>query len=173
MPKIMEPTERSISTRVMPHEMSALDLPKVVARSPTVRLTVKKSNESHDYRGAPIDSAWVPSLSDAPFWGGSAGHTYPGDEADGEKGPLATAEQREQAEGVRGAVHRRLEGREARGQIATDRGGRGGVAVGKLFDLLRAGRGGGGGGLFGVGHRALEWDRRVSSDRFQRRPAGD
>lgn len=48
VPKIVEPTERNISTRVIPHVISVLVFPKSSARSVTVRETVKKSNASHD-----------------------------------------------------------------------------------------------------------------------------
>lgn len=45
-PKVIAPTDRNISTNVMPHVMSALDLPKSFARAVTVSETVKKSNAS-------------------------------------------------------------------------------------------------------------------------------
>lgn len=41
------PTERNISTSVMPHVISEIDLSNVLARSVTVSETVKKSNASH------------------------------------------------------------------------------------------------------------------------------
>ncbi len=44
---MIAPTERSISTRVIPHVMSALVFPKVSAKSPTTSDTVKKSKASH------------------------------------------------------------------------------------------------------------------------------
>ena len=47
MPKMMDPTERNISTSVMPHVMSVLDRPRLSARSLTVSDTVKKSKASH------------------------------------------------------------------------------------------------------------------------------
>lgn len=53
MPKIMEPTERNMSTRVIPQVMSALVLLKSLASSETVRETVKKSNASHDHARKP------------------------------------------------------------------------------------------------------------------------
>jgi hypothetical protein len=46
-PKRIEPTDLNISTRVMPHVMSVLDLSKLSANSVTVSDTVKKSNASH------------------------------------------------------------------------------------------------------------------------------
>jgi hypothetical protein len=49
MPKMMEPTDRNMSMRVMPQVMSVFDLPKLSARSLTVSDTVKKSNASHVY----------------------------------------------------------------------------------------------------------------------------
>jgi hypothetical protein len=44
---MMEPTDRSISTRVMPQVMSVLVLSNVSASCSTVSETVKKSNASH------------------------------------------------------------------------------------------------------------------------------
>ena len=46
----MEPTERNMRTRVMPHVMSVFVLPNCSAKSLTVRETVKKSKASHVYQ---------------------------------------------------------------------------------------------------------------------------
>ena len=46
IPKRIDPTDRNISTSVMPHVMSVLVFPKVSASSATVRDTVKKSKAS-------------------------------------------------------------------------------------------------------------------------------
>lgn len=43
IPKVMDPTDRNMRTRVIPHVISFLDLPKVSARSVTVNDTLKKS----------------------------------------------------------------------------------------------------------------------------------
>lgn len=48
IPKVIAPTDRSISTRVIPHVMSVTDLSNDFASSEVVRETVKKSNESQD-----------------------------------------------------------------------------------------------------------------------------
>jgi hypothetical protein len=45
-PKMTDPTDLNISTSVMPHVMSVLDLPNASDSSRMVRETVKKSNES-------------------------------------------------------------------------------------------------------------------------------
>lgn len=46
IPKIIDPTDRNISTRVMPQVMSGTDLSKVLDRLVTVNETVKKSKAS-------------------------------------------------------------------------------------------------------------------------------
>jgi hypothetical protein len=45
---MVEPTDRNMSTNVIPQVMSVLVLPKVSARSATVNDTVKKSKASQD-----------------------------------------------------------------------------------------------------------------------------
>lgn len=45
-PKVMAPTDRNIKTNVIPHVISAFDLPKSFASAVTVKETVKKSNAS-------------------------------------------------------------------------------------------------------------------------------
>lgn len=47
-PKMMDPTDRSMSTNVIPHVMSLVVFPNSSAKSSTVKETVKKSNASHD-----------------------------------------------------------------------------------------------------------------------------
>ena len=49
IPNKILPTDRNMSTRVMPHVMSVLDLSNVLLRLVTVRETVKKSNASQVY----------------------------------------------------------------------------------------------------------------------------
>lgn len=49
IPNRIEPTERNISTRVMPHVMSTVDLSNVLERPATVSDTVKKSKASQVY----------------------------------------------------------------------------------------------------------------------------
>lgn len=46
IPNAMEPTDRNMSTSVMPQVMSVLDLPKSSLKSVTVSETVKKSKAS-------------------------------------------------------------------------------------------------------------------------------
>lgn len=46
----MEPTDRNINTKVIPHVMSVFVRPKSFARSDTVKETVKKSNASQVYQ---------------------------------------------------------------------------------------------------------------------------
>ena len=46
IPKIVDPTERNMSTRVIPHVICVVDLSNCFARSLTVRDTVKKSKAS-------------------------------------------------------------------------------------------------------------------------------
>lgn len=48
IPKMIEPTDRNISTSVIPHVISVFETLKSVAKSLTVKLTVKKSNASQD-----------------------------------------------------------------------------------------------------------------------------
>jgi hypothetical protein len=48
IPKVIAPTDRSMSTRVMPHVISFLLTSNVSARFSTVKETVKKSKASHD-----------------------------------------------------------------------------------------------------------------------------
>ena len=47
IPKMVDPTERNISTRVIPQVICVVDLSNCFARSLTVRDTVKKSKASH------------------------------------------------------------------------------------------------------------------------------
>jgi len=47
IPKVTAPTDLNMSTSVIPHVISALVLPKVLARLETVSETVKKSKASH------------------------------------------------------------------------------------------------------------------------------
>lgn len=47
-PKIIEPTDLNINTRVIPHVMSVFETLKSTAKSETVKLTVKKSKASQD-----------------------------------------------------------------------------------------------------------------------------
>lgn len=49
IPNAMDPTDRNMRTRVMPHVISVAVLPNSLARSLTVRETVKKSKASHVY----------------------------------------------------------------------------------------------------------------------------
>lgn len=49
IPKRIEPTDRNISTRVIPQVMSVMFLPKVSANSAVVSETVKKSKASQVY----------------------------------------------------------------------------------------------------------------------------
>lgn len=56
----MAPTDRSISTRVIPHVMSVTDLSNDLASEEAVSETVKKSNESQDQpRNATLGLGWL------------------------------------------------------------------------------------------------------------------
>lgn len=46
IPNSTAPTDRNMSTRVIPHVMSVLERPNSLEREETVRETVKKSRES-------------------------------------------------------------------------------------------------------------------------------
>lgn len=59
----MDPTDRNIKTSVIPHEIWAVDLLKVTARSEAVRLTVKKSNESQVYTWSIGNLIWGPRVT--------------------------------------------------------------------------------------------------------------
>ena len=49
MPKRIDPTDLNISTSVIPHVISVFETLDCVAKSPTVKVTEKKSNESQDW----------------------------------------------------------------------------------------------------------------------------
>jgi hypothetical protein len=102
-PKMMDPTDRNISTNVIPHEIWTLVLPKVTARSERVKLTVKKSKASQDYgKLATMRACW-----------GGIGGTYPGKETNEEEQPLFSRKHGNELEGIGSSVHGRLEGRDS------------------------------------------------------------
>lgn len=111
IPKMIEPTERNMSTRVIPHVICALLLRKSLARSETVRETVKKSKASHDHAKKPTWTCnWQSSL------GGVQGYnTYQ------EEQPLLPVEHGKQFEWVGDLGHGWLQGRNARDNILLNR----------------------------------------------------
>jgi hypothetical protein len=59
-PKIIAPTDRNISTRVIPQVISVFETSNCVAKSETVKLTVKKSKASQVYLIlATRNSCWI------------------------------------------------------------------------------------------------------------------
>jgi hypothetical protein len=78
IPKMMDPTDLSISTNVIPQVISVFETLNCVAKSPTVKETVKKSNASHDWCvSAQIRKSWKMV-------------TYPCNETNEEESPLAS-----------------------------------------------------------------------------------
>lgn len=63
IPKMTDPTDRNMRTRVIPQVISVLVLPNVSARSSTVNETVKKSNASHVYNTLSVSFAFPSQVS--------------------------------------------------------------------------------------------------------------
>jgi hypothetical protein len=155
IPKRIDPTERNISTRVIPQVISALVLPKSAAKSLTVKLTVKKSKASQVCRELAL------------FQPMTRWHGYPSNEADGEEGPLSTIQHGQQPEGIRRLVHGRLEGGKPGREIAANAYLRWGGALMELLNLLFSGRAQGGlSGGVGIGHGVL-WTERTAMARHK------
>jgi hypothetical protein len=107
---MMEPTDRNMSTRVMPQVISVLLRPNDLARSLTVSETVKKSKASQVYYITGVSQLTKPAvhLAESP---------YPCDEGNHEEGPLARLDHAKKGEGIWRFCHWGLEAGEARRQI--------------------------------------------------------
>lgn len=101
-------------TRVMPQVMSVLDLSNCSASSVTVRETVKKSKASQVCHG--FLSVQRSMMRDKQVRWMRVSH--PCSESDGKKSPLHAIEHSKQLDGVLDIQHRRLQGWDARGEVA-------------------------------------------------------
>lgn len=109
IPKAIEPTERNISTSVMPQVMSFVVFPNSLARSETVSETVKKSKASAGLASVQYTAGcWY--LHTIPS---------PGNECDGKEEPLLSVEHSQEANGIGDLSHWRLERGESRGDVSS------------------------------------------------------